>query len=214
VLGLSPASGGDLKSVLARMDAGAIGFQSVTANVRRSTYTALIRERSEESGIVKFLKARNEVRLLLEVAKPEPRSVAFAGRKAQLYYPKINTVQEIDLGKQKSYIDQFILLGFGTTGRELVKSYKVAYGGEETVAGTKASRIELTPNSPQVREQFSRIELWIADPGGFPVQQKLHEPSGNNLTVTYSEIKVNPNLNPQSVALKLPKDVKREYPQK
>ena len=34
-------------------------------------------------------------------------------------YPKLKTVQEIDLGKRTDLIDQFLLVGFGTSGQEL-----------------------------------------------------------------------------------------------
>ncbi len=211
---LAAPAAAELPQVLARMDASATGFRGAAANVKRTSFTALIRETEEETGTIKFTKSKNDVRLLLELTKPDPRSVAFAGRKAQLFYPKINTVREIDLGKQKSFIDQFLLLGFGTAGKDLGKSYQVKYRGEETISGQKASRIELVPNAAEVKQQFNRIELWIADPGGYPVQQKLYAPSGNHLTVTYTEVQVNPALTPESVSLKLPKDVKREYPQK
>ncbi len=214
VLAVSPIWAQSLDAVLARMDAGSVGFRSVAADIKRTSFTAVINDRSEEFGSIKLAKNKNDVRVLLEVTRPDARSVAFAGDRAQIFYPKINTVQEIDLGKQKSLVEQFVLLGFGTSGKELGKNYTLKYTGEEPVAGQKASRIELTPKSRQVKEQFARMELWIADPGGFPVQQKLYEPSGNFLTVTYSAIKLNPNLGPDSLSLRLPKDVKREYPQK
>ncbi len=204
----------DLKSVLARMDGGAAGFRSVSASIRRASFTALINDRLEETGTCKFYKHKGDVRVLVDLTNPDQRSIAFAGRKVQLYTAKSNIVQEIDLGKQKGQIDRYLLLGFGTPGREIAKEYTTRYSGEEAIAGQKASRLELTPKSEEVRKQFSKIELWIADPGGYPVQQKLHEPSGNYLTVTYTGIKLNSDLSPDQLALKLPKDVKREYPQK
>ncbi|MBM3736873.1 MAG: outer membrane lipoprotein carrier protein LolA [Acidobacteria bacterium] len=209
-----PVSAQNANSVLARMDTAAAGFQSVAANVQRVSFTAVINDRSEESGTVKFFRAKNDVRVLMEIQKPDKRAFAFAGRQAQLYYPKINTVQIIDLSKQKSLVDQFILLGFGTPGRELAKNYEIRYGGEEPVAGQKASRLELTPKSKEVRQQFAKIEIWVADPGGYAVQHKMHEPSGNYLTATFTDVKLNSSLSPASVALQLPKDVKKEYPQK
>ena len=34
---------------------------------------------------------------------------------SQIYYPKSNTVEEYDLGKERAMIDQFLLLGFGSS---------------------------------------------------------------------------------------------------
>jgi outer membrane lipoprotein-sorting protein len=204
----------DLRPVLARMDTGAAGFRSISANIRRVSFTALINDRLEETGTCKFYKQRSDVRVLVELSKPDERAIAFAGRKVQIYTAKSNIVQEIDLGRQKGQIDRYLLLGFGTSGKELAREYTVKYGGEEAVSGQKATRIELVPRSDEVRRQFSKMELWIADPFGYPVQQKLHEPSGNYLTVTYTGVKLNSDLSPEQLSLRLPKDVKREYPQK
>jgi len=37
------------------------------------------------------------------------------------------------LGKKKSLVDQFLLLGFGTPGSDLKKSYSITLQGEETL---------------------------------------------------------------------------------
>ena len=123
-------------------------------------------------------------------------------------------MEEYDLGKHKSLVEQFLLLGFGGTGKELQKNYAVKYLGEETVDGQKASRIELIPKSAQVKESYNKLELWISSPGGYPVKQKLFQPSGNYSSVTYSDVKWNPELAPDQLALKLPPQVKRIFPGK
>ena len=56
--------------------------------------------------------------MLIDFTKPNPRTVAFRGRKAEIYYPKLKSVQEYDLGKRSDLLDQFLLVGFGTTGKE------------------------------------------------------------------------------------------------
>ena len=114
----------------------------------------------------------------------------------------------------KSLVDQFVLLGFGTTGKDLQKAYNLKFVKDETVAEQKCSRIELDPKDSKVKKQYSKFELCIADPGGYPVLQKLIEPSGNYTSITYSDIKLNPDLRPEAMNLNLPAGVKREYPQK
>jgi outer membrane lipoprotein-sorting protein len=74
--------------------------------------------------------------------------------------------------------------------------------------------LELVPKSKKALEQLTKVELWVADPGGYPVQQKLYWPSGDTTTTSYTDIKVNPDLTDADLSLKLPSDAKREYPQK
>jgi len=49
---------------------------------------------------------------------------------------------------------------------------------------------------------------------GYPIQQKFYQPAGDYMVFTYSGIKINPDLADSALKLHLPKNVKREYPQK
>lgn len=205
----------NLQSVLARMDAAGPTFRSMTASVSRVTHTAVINDNSEEQGVIRLMKAKaREVRVFIEFTKPDHKFVSLGERKAEIYTPKIAVVQEFDLGKHRSLMEQFLLLGFGATGKDLVKNYSVRLTGEETIGGSKTARLELTPKSSAVKSHYNRIDLWIADPGGYPMRQRLNEPSGNYLMVTYSDVKLNPDLPASQLELKLPAGVKREFPQK
>lgn len=202
-------------AVLARMDAAAPAFRGVSARLSRLTHTAVINDDSHESGSFSLLKNKGrDPRVLIRIEKPDQRLVALNERTAEVYNPKAAVVQQFDLGKQKGLVDQFLLLGFGVSGKDIRKSYAVTFQGEAAVAGQKCSQLELIPKSGQVKEHFNRIELCIAEPGAYPVRQKLIEPSGNFTDITYSDVKVNPALRPDDLALKLPKNVKREFPQR
>jgi outer membrane lipoprotein-sorting protein len=202
------------REVLARMDAAAGAFRGISARISRVMHTAIINDNSSDSGMFRMLKKGKDVRVLIQFDKPEPKSVAFDSRTAQVFNPKTKTVQVFDLGKQKSLVEQFLLLGFGSSGRELAKNYEIRYLGDETVSSQKTSRLELIPKSAKVREHYNKIELWIAGDGGHPIRQKLHEPSGNYMLMTYTEIQLNPPLNFSELELKLPADIKREFPQR
>ncbi|MEZ5401063.1 MAG: outer membrane lipoprotein carrier protein LolA [Bryobacteraceae bacterium] len=208
-----PATADSLPAVLGRMDQAGPAFRGITAQFDRVIHTAIIDDSSTDGGAIRMQRKGKDLRVLLQFTKPEPRSIAFDNKSAQVYNPKINTVQIFDLGKQKSLVEQFLLLGFGASGKDLAKAYNIKYLGEENVGKTKAARLELIPKSDKVREHYTRIELWIAD-GGYPIQQKLYEPSGNYMRMTYSGIKLNPPLETAQLSIDLPADVKREYPQR
>jgi outer membrane lipoprotein-sorting protein len=90
----------------------------------------------------------------------------------------------------------------------------VKVGGEEVLGGRKATRLELVPKSKQTQEQIQKVELWIPEGAGHPVQQKFLQPGGNYYLVVYSDITMNPGLPDSDFSLKLPAGVKVEHPQR
>jgi len=203
------------EDVLTKLDQSAEKFRSMTANLTRLTYTRVIDDKSIEEGTMSLKKVGSrELQVLIDFTKPDPRTVAFHGRKAEIFYPKLKTVQEYDLGKRTDLLDQFLLVGFGTTGKELKANYAVKYVGDETIAGQPSHKLELTPNAADRRLKLQRMELWISAEGAYPVQQKFIQPSGDYYLFTYRDVKINPQLGDESFKLKLPKGVKREFPQK
>ena len=206
----------DAASVLARMDRAAEGFRGISATVKKVSFTAVIKESTEETGKMALYRPKpKDMRMLVEFAKPDERAVAFAGKKLQVYYPKLSTVQEYDLGKQSSLLDQFLLLGFGTPGSELKKSYEIKYIGAESINGAKSFHVELKPLKEEARAHVRQVDLWIGETEGQPLQQKILQPSRDYIVITYGDLKVNPaGLSENSVKLITPKGTKVERPQK
>lgn len=209
---VSPAT--TVQDVFARMDKAAPAFTGLEAQLKKTSYTKVLDDTSLESGAVRMRRDKpKSLQVLIDFVAPDARTVAFAGKKAEIYYPKMKVVHEYDLGKHRELVDQFLLVGFGVTGRDLESAYTVKLAGEETVSGEKTSHLELTPKSAAVRDKVARVDLWIGE-AGHPVQQKFTEPSGNYTLFTYTGMKLNPALSDDKLKLKLPKGVKRERPQK
>ncbi|MBZ5575233.1 MAG: outer membrane lipoprotein carrier protein LolA [Acidobacteriia bacterium] len=209
------AADSSLQGTFARMDRAAAGFTGISANFRKVAHTAVLNEDSTDTGIFLLKRPKaHEVLVLWDIKEPDAEKVAIDTRKVEIYHPVANVVQEYRLGEYKSMVDQFLLLGFGSTSEDLQSGYAISAGGAETVGTDKTMRLELIPKSPEILKYFKKIELWISDATGVPVQQKLTEPSGDTHVATYSNIMINPNLPDSAVKLNLPKGVKREYPQK
>ena len=206
----------NLEQTFSHMDALSKSFRGVTADVKKIAFTYFAKDTDEESGRFSLYRpSSQDVRVLIEFSKPQERAFAFAKSKAQLYYPKTKTVQEYNLGKEARVIDQFMVLGFGSSAADLRKSYSVKYVELSTIDGDKADHLYLEPKSPEVKDQVRGIDLWIAQPGGYPVRMKVLQPSRDTMEFQYSNLKINPSsLTEASVRLKLPKGVKKETPQK
>ena len=214
-LPLLAAQGEPLQAIFARMDAAAASFRGMSAKIRRVSHTAVINEDNVDSGTILLKRSKpKDMRMLVVLVEPDQKSVMLQGRKLDMYYPKIQTVQEFDLGKNRELLDQFFLIGFGTNSRDLESAYAIRPLGSENVGSEKTERLELTPKSKEVLQHLKKFELWISDSSGYPAQQKFYLPGGDYMMVTYTDLKVNPDLPDTALKLKLPKGVKWEYPQR
>jgi outer membrane lipoprotein-sorting protein len=215
----------DLDTVLRNMDATSAKFQGLQAHVAWVKYTAIVDIKSAEEG--KILARRNKDRsvdVMIEFerrrdgeAPPQPYNyfVSVRGTKAQIYRPRIATVEEYDVSKSKDILDQVLLLGFGTAGRFLEENYNVTLKGEETAASEETVKLELIPKSEELLKKIPRLEMWISKTKWHPVQEKLYEAnSGDYRLHTYTDIVFNPPLNDSQFRLKLPGNVKKVTPQK
>lgn len=212
---LASAPGADsLDAVLERMDRDAVSFRDLTARVRKDAFTAVLNETNHEIGTLSMKRAGGRILLKAEFTEPDARSVALEGTIAQIYYPKIQTVQIYDLGKNRALIDQFSSLGFATTRRDMERNYTIRLGGREALDGRPTVRIELIPKSPKALEQVRKIELWIPLDAGYPVQQRFLQPGGDYHLIRYADIRRNTGLTDAACRLDLPWNTRREYPQK
>jgi outer membrane lipoprotein-sorting protein len=185
----SQQSGWTLDNVLKQLDARAADFQSLTADLERTKVTVVVNDKSTESGQI---WVRRDDKMRIELTQPDARTILRDGDFFYLYNPKIHRVEEYNLGKKKSVVDQFLLLGFGTSGSSLKQSYDVSLQGEETFDNRKVLRLELLPKTDEVKKQLSKIELWLDESTWLPVQQQFYETgSGDYFIIRYRNINRN-----------------------
>ena len=108
-----------LEQALNHLDASARDFHSLSADVERTKVTVVVDDKSTESGTI---IVRGE-KMRLDLKEPDPRTILRTGDSLFIFNPKLNRVEEYNLGKYKAFADQYLLLGFGTPGHELKKGY-------------------------------------------------------------------------------------------
>jgi outer membrane lipoprotein-sorting protein len=195
--------------ILSRLDQAAHSFTAVTANIRVTTHTAIIDEDDTQIGTVAVKRySPTEMHFLITFTGPDAQALAFRGQTLQIYYPKLNTVREYDIGKYKDLAQKLILLGFGMTGRELNANYDITNFGNEPVQDQDSVRLQLTPKASEILKKLSKVDLWLSLKNHCPVQQKFYLPGGDYRLVTYSNVEIKPQL-PES-ALDLPTAAKHE----
>jgi outer membrane lipoprotein-sorting protein len=133
--------------------------------------------------------------MLLQMTNPDQRTILRTGDSIYIYTPGLKRVEEYSLGKNKDLADEFLLLGFGTSGSQLRQGFDIKVTGEDTVAGKKVEELELTPKSDSVKNQISKIQIWLDEATWLPVQQQFFENgSGDYFTVQYSKLVRNPSI--------------------
>ena|SRR5579884_2827278 len=202
-----------LKDIVARLDRGASKFQSMSSDVERTRYTAVLNDKSTETGVVRMRKLPRGVEGVMEIAQPDKKTYAFAGKEIDIYYPQMKSVDIYNAGEKGEELENFITLGFGTPGSELEKNYSMQIAGQDTVDGKPATRLVLAPKSADAKKLIKEVDLWIPEDASHPIQEKIVEPSGDYTQVTYKNLQINPNLKEQEYKLSLPKGVKKNHPQ-
>ena len=179
-----PAADPPLDAVLARLDQAAINFKGLTADIRKIAHTDVVNVDDVDSGTIVVKRV-----------------------KVQVFKPKTNEAEEVELGKNRGVVDQFMLLGFGSNSGEIRNAYTVTLGGADSINGEKTTRIILVPKDPEILARVKKCELWISDKG-WTVQQKFHTGGGDYVLSTYSGMKLNPIIADKDLRLELPKGVK------
>jgi outer membrane lipoprotein-sorting protein len=199
-----------LESVLRQLDGESKDFRSLSADVERTKVTVVVNDRSTETG---HILVRGD-RMLLEMKAPDPRTILRTGDNLYIYNPGLKRVEEYNLGKNRALFEQYLLLGFGTQGRELQKHYLVTLLGEPDLDSKKTVQLELTPKSEQVRNNISKIHIWLDESSWLPVQQQFFETgSGDYFIIRYSKVVRNPDLGDAHFKPHWPKGTEKIKPQ-
>lgn len=200
----------NLDSVLSMMDRSAEDFKSLTAAIDHIKYTAVVKDTSTESGEI-FVRKDSKMRI--DFQAPDPRTIIRNGDNLYIYTPKINRVEEYNIGKNRAMADQYLALGFGMRTDTLRKNYAVSLIGEEELDGHKAALLELVPKSDEVRKQIGKIQMWVDQASWLPVQQKFFEAgSGDYFISHYTKVMKNLKLGDGKFKPDWPKGTKVEKP--
>ena len=117
----------DLAEILSQMNEVSKRLKTVSANLDYTTVTVLVNDKSTESGQLLYRRGKTAPEIRIDFQKPERKVIVFKKSKGEIYLPKINQIQEYEVGQKSDLLQQFLLLGFGTDANDLKKSYEVKY---------------------------------------------------------------------------------------
>jgi outer membrane lipoprotein-sorting protein len=194
-----------LDSVLKKMDAAAASFQATQADFVWEQYQKVVDETDTQTGTVYYRRAGKEIEMMADIKQPESKFVLYKDGKLQVYQPKIDQVMEYAAGANRGEIESYLVLGFGGSGEDLIKSFDVSYLGEETVSGIATAKLQLIPKSEKFRNNISKILLWIDLSRGISVQQQFFQGQGDYRLAKYSSVLMKAKIGNEVFQLKTTK---------
>jgi outer membrane lipoprotein-sorting protein len=194
-----------LDSVLKKMDAAAANFQATQADFVWDQYQKVVDETDTQTGTVYYRRAGKEIEMMADIKQPDPKFVLYKDGKLQVYQPKIDQVMEYPAGANRGELESYLVLGFGGSGEDLVKSFDVSYLGEETVSGIATAKLQLIPKSEKFRNNISKILLWIDLSRGISVQQQFFQGQGDYRLAKYSAVQMKAKIGNDVFQLKTTK---------
>jgi len=193
----------ELQRVIGQIDRTATNFRTAQANFVWQQYTKVVDETDIQKGTVYFRRSGNQVEMAADINDPQPpKYVLFSGSKVQIYQPKIDQVTEYNTGKDRAAVESFLVLGFGGSGQDMLKSYDVTYLGTEKVDNIDTAKLDLVPKSEKARNIFNHIWLWIDLARGVSIRQQLFQPDGDYRLANYAEIQLNQRIPDSAFKLK------------
>jgi len=194
----------ELQQILTRLDQTAAQFRTAQASFVWDQYQRVVEEHDLQKGTIYFRRAGNDLQMAADIADPPPaKYVLYTDSKVQVYTPKLDEIQNYSTGNDRATIESFLVLGFGGSGKDMLKSFDVKYMGHEKVDGTDTVKLELVPKSDKVRNNFDHIWLWIDPSLGVSVQQQFFAPkSGDYRLAKYSNIKLDQKIPDSAFKLK------------
>ena len=199
-----------LERVLTQLDDASKSFKGLSADVERTKVTVVVNDKSTENGTI---LVRGD-KMLLEMKPPDARTILRSGDTLSVYTPGLKRVEEYNIGKNRTLVDEFMQLGFGQSGKDLEKHYLVTLQAEAELDQRKTVELELTPKTESVRAQFSKILIWFDESSWLPVQQQLFETgSGDYEIIHYTQIVRNPKTDESEFKPHWPKGTEKIHPQ-
>lgn len=191
-----------LECVLKKMDETAANFRTAQADFVWDQYQKVVDETDTQKGMVYYRRAGKEIEMMAEIKQPDSKFVLYKDGKLQVYQPKIEQVTQYATGSNRNEIESYLVLGFGGSGQELTRSFEVSYLGEETVDGIATAKLQLVPKSEKLRNNFSKILLWIDLSRGISVQQQFMQTQGDYRLAKYSGIRLKEKIGDEVFRLK------------
>ena len=193
---------GHLDEVIRQMDAASLKFQSAEADFRWDLYEKVVKETTTQTGTIFFKRQGSSTIMGARMTSPSLKFIEFRNNLLRLFEPATDHLTIVNAAKNRAEIESFLTVGFGGSGMDLLKSWRVTDLGDEVVDGVQTAKLDLVPKDPAVLQNCTHMTLWVDPVRGIELKQSLYMPSGDYRTAVYSNIKYNQKIDEKPYEIK------------
>jgi outer membrane lipoprotein-sorting protein len=193
-----------LTHVLKQMDAASASFQRATADFRWDLYEKVVHDTTTDTGSIYFERQGNSTTMGAVVLAPGAsgkekyaKVLEYKNGALQIFDTGVDQITVVAAGANQAQYEGFLTLGFGGSGTELNRTWKIQDLGSETLTDD---------GKPVANNMFTHITVWIDLTRDVSLKQVFYTASGNYRTATYTHIQVNGNVHKDRFAIKKDKN--------
>jgi outer membrane lipoprotein-sorting protein len=203
-----------LTAVLAQLDASSQKFKSARANFVSENYESIVKETTVQTGITYFERNNGSIEIGTVVMAPKKspadkdkidKILQYKNDVGQLFDLSIDQIRVMNAGKQGT-AQTFLTLGFGSSGKDLARSWDIKYLGSETLSDdgqpVKTEKLDLVSKDEGVRNNYTHIVIWVDPVRDVTLRQVFETPSHDRRTVNNSHIVLNGKIDKSIFAIK------------
>jgi outer membrane lipoprotein-sorting protein len=200
----------DLQAVLHKLDVASTSFKTSSADFEFETITTMpIYDKDVQKGVVYYKRDPKNSQAAVHVeqqnGRPVPKIILSSGGTIKLYEKKIN---QLTILTKLSEYSQWLMLGFGASGKELQEKWDIKYLGTEKIDGITTDKLEMVAKDPKVRKALPKLTLWMDSDRAVSVQQLFDQGQGQTRTAHYTNIKVNQSVPSDAFTIKTDKQTR------
>jgi outer membrane lipoprotein-sorting protein len=188
-----------LTTVLNQMNAASAKFHTAEANVQKLQFEKIVNDTSSETGTIYFMRNGGSMQMGAKFDPPDAQIMEYKNGVGRIYNPATNQMQQFAAGgANQARYDAFLTLGFGGSGDDLAKAWKITDQGAEQMSDggntVQVEKLDLVSKDPSVRGNFTHIAIWVDPVRDVSLKQVGYTPSGDTDTTIYTNIKLNEKI--------------------
>ena len=206
-----------LTHVLKQMDTASAAFQRATADFRWDYYEKIVHDTTTDTGSIYFERQGNSMAMGAVVLAPGgnetqkySKILEYKNGSLQIFDTGADQITMVAAGANQAQYEGFLTLGFGGSGTDLNRTWKIQDMGAETLSDdgkpVATEKLDLTPRDTNANNMFTHVTVWVDVTRGVSLKQVFYTASGNYRTATYSHIVVNGNVHKDHFAIKKDKN--------
>lgn len=199
-----------LSGILGQLNMASHSFRNARADLKADFYERVVKDTTTQTGPIYFERHGTAIEMGSVLAdqnsKANPKVIEYKDGTLRMFDPGVDQITQVKAGPNQGQFESFLTLGFGGSGDDLAKAWAIADQGPEILSDgghpVKTEKLDLVSKDPGVKGKVSHVTIWIDPARGVSLKQVFYLPSGDTRTNTYSNIKLNTNIDKGTFKMK------------